>query len=126
MARVRSRLRRQAGPRISRRRHGQARQRVHGLRLPHVRDASHLAEAGAKALPTLRRGVQLCRIATREIRSTTLDWKKVVAALRDDAEAIRMRAIAGFPNDIATQQEMRTRAALLVSFADALEAGIDK
>jgi hypothetical protein len=54
-----------------------------------------------------------------------MDWHAVIDALKDDAESIRSRAATAFAHDLETQQEMRTRAALLVSLANALAAGVE-
>lgn len=54
-----------------------------------------------------------------------MNWERVARHLKADAEGIRTRAQTGFPSDLTTQCEMRTRAALLVSLADALLAGLD-
>lgn len=54
-----------------------------------------------------------------------MKWAKVARHLNKDADLIRERAQAAFPNDTATQQEMRTRAAILESLALAIWSGLD-
>lgn len=53
-----------------------------------------------------------------------MNWNIVAHHLNVDAKEIRSRALSAFPNDLAVQQEMRTRAAILESLARALWAGL--
>jgi hypothetical protein len=54
-----------------------------------------------------------------------MNWAKVARYLDKDADLIRERAQSGFPNDLQTQREMRTRAAILESLALAIWDGLD-
>jgi hypothetical protein len=54
-----------------------------------------------------------------------IHWGKVARYLEDDAKQIRDRAASGFPNDMDTQREMRSRAALMDSLAKAIWYGLD-
>ncbi len=57
--------------------------------------------------------------------NSEINWGRVARHLKDDAECIRKRAIEGFPNDMDTQREMRSRAAILESLAEAIWYGLD-
>ena len=57
--------------------------------------------------------------------NSEVNWGRVARHLKGDAEDIRERAISGFPNDHETQREMRTRAAILDSIAEAIWAGLE-
>lgn len=54
-----------------------------------------------------------------------INWGQVARHLQDDADQIRERAASGFPNDLETQKEMRSRAAILESLAKAIWYGLD-
>jgi hypothetical protein len=54
-----------------------------------------------------------------------ISWNLVAHHLNVDAKEIRNRAMSAFPNDLATQREMRTRAAILESFSKAIWAGLE-
>lgn len=58
--------------------------------------------------------------------TTQINWDLVAHHLNVDAKGIRSNALSGFPNDFATQQEMRTRACILESLANALWHGLGK
>lgn len=53
-----------------------------------------------------------------------INWESVAKYLKHDAEGIRQRAQSAFSSDLQTQQEMRTRASLLESFAEAINFGL--
>lgn len=55
-----------------------------------------------------------------------MNWRNVIDRLRDEAVALWDRANSAFPNDIAVQSEMYSRAAIAEMLAAALEAGIDE
>lgn len=52
-----------------------------------------------------------------------MNWNRVADTLDAGAAQIRQTAQAAFPTDFETQKEMRSRAALMVSFAHALRQG---
>jgi hypothetical protein len=54
-----------------------------------------------------------------------MNWAKVAKHMNEDAKLIVQRAESAFADDLKTQQEMRTRAALLTSLAEALWHGLD-
>jgi hypothetical protein len=54
-----------------------------------------------------------------------MDWSAVAEYLEVESLGLQERAEFGFPNDPQTQREMRTRAAIFVTFAKAIRAGID-
>jgi hypothetical protein len=53
-----------------------------------------------------------------------IDWDKVADYLSAEGEALRIRAHAAFPSDLDVQREMRTRAAIFDTLANALRAGL--
>jgi len=53
-----------------------------------------------------------------------MNWQLVASRLKAEAADLRERAQTAFPNDFDTQKEMRTRAALMDSLAQALLAGL--
>lgn len=53
-----------------------------------------------------------------------MDWDKVAKRLASEAARLRRDAPTAFPNDMQTQQEMRTRASIFETFADALWDGL--
>lgn len=53
-----------------------------------------------------------------------IDWGAVAQHMKEDSDQIRERAQGGFPNDMDTQREMRSRAAILESIAKAIWYGL--
>jgi hypothetical protein len=53
-----------------------------------------------------------------------MDWEKVWRYLDSEGFALRQRAEMAFPNDIEVQREMRTRAAIFITFAEELRFGL--
>jgi hypothetical protein len=54
-----------------------------------------------------------------------IKWGRVARHLKDESNAIVARAQSAFATDLQTQQEMRTRAAILSSLAEAIWAGLE-
>jgi hypothetical protein len=54
-----------------------------------------------------------------------VDWSAVADYLEVESLGLQERAEFGFPNDPQTQREMRTRAAIFGTFAQAIRAGIE-
>ncbi len=52
-----------------------------------------------------------------------MNWEKVAKYLDDEGFALRQRAETSFSGDVNTQREMRTRASIFITFAEALRAG---
>jgi hypothetical protein len=53
-----------------------------------------------------------------------MDWDKVAKRLASEAGRLRRDSSIVFPNDFETQKEMRTRASIFETFADAIWDGL--
>jgi hypothetical protein len=54
-----------------------------------------------------------------------MDWEKVAENLEQEYRRLQEAAAYAFPNDPATQQEMKARASIALMLARALRAGIE-
>jgi hypothetical protein len=59
-----------------------------------------------------------------KVENQMMDWEKVADHLSGEAGRLWRDGPSAFPNDFQTQEEMRTRAAIFQTFADAIRAGI--